>query len=79
MAHDPDTADVYAFPKADCQELHAQTGMTLRDYFAAAALTGYLASTAVDGLPLPESHVAATTAYNFAAAMMDERRRRGDF
>lgn len=58
---------------------HTQAGMSLLDYFAAAALTGYLASTAVDGLPLPESHVAATIAYNYAEAMMGERGCRRDF
>ena len=31
-----------AFPKPDCPQSNAQSGMSLRDYFAAKALVGWL-------------------------------------
>jgi hypothetical protein len=50
-----------------------QDGMTLRDYFAAAALTGYLAGHAGDGIFIPHEKTAAVRAYEFADAMIAER------
>lgn len=31
-----------AFPKPDCNEMHAQEGMSLRDYFAAKAMAAWI-------------------------------------
>lgn len=45
----------------------------LWDRFAEAALTGFLAAYAVDGLACPTPLVAAKCAYNYATAMLVER------
>ena len=51
--------------------LDEQTGgMTLRDYFAAAALTGYLAAGNTGGW---SNGLAAEKAYSYADAMLKER------
>jgi len=50
---------------------YGQQGMTLRDYFAAAALTGMLASPARDY----DFDGAADDAYRYADAMIRERDR----
>lgn len=47
--------------------------MSLRDYFAAAALQGHLASYAGIDCPTPDSESAARRAYGFADAMLAER------
>jgi hypothetical protein len=47
--------------------------MTLRDYFAAAALTGYIASYAGPDLFVPKEDEAAKVAYEFADAMLVRR------
>lgn len=63
-----------AFPLADIEwhpERKHNNGMTLRDYFAAAALQGLLASSSVgDSLAEPDYAVAA---YLQADAMLAER------
>lgn len=48
-------------------------GMTLRDYFAAKALTGIIASFTGQDTPLPATGMAATTSYDYADAMLKER------
>jgi hypothetical protein len=48
---------------------HHEPGMTLRDYFAAAALTGWLAT---DTTPTPKS--TAKACYNYADAMLAARK-----
>ena len=48
-------------------------GLTIRDYFAAAALTGYLAAYAGDGIALPDEKNAAQAAYEYADAMLTAR------
>lgn len=51
-------------------------GMTLRDYFAAAALTGLLATSGPDGRPgAPNYSTCVEHAYAAANAMLDERKR----
>jgi len=67
-----------AFPHGDIEigpnVAHwGERGMTLRDYFAAAALQGYLASFA--GLEIGSPQVAgiAESAYDYADAMLAER------
>lgn len=52
-------------------------GMTLRDYFAAAALTGLLVH---DGGQVPQYgfEQAAETAFTYASAMLAEREKQGD-
>jgi len=63
-----------AFPLTFDDPTNAQryvhTGMTLRDYFAASALTGYLAAFAGPEVTIPSSRDAAEKAYRFADAMM---------
>jgi len=49
--------------------VNAHPGMTLRDYFAAKALQGFLANNNASGTP--ESN--ATAAYTFADAMLKAR------
>ena len=51
-----------------------QDGMTLRDYFAAQALTGMLASYTGDDSTFPQPSEAANAAYSFADAMLAARR-----
>jgi hypothetical protein len=75
----------YAFPKPACEEMHAFTGMTLRDYFAAAAMQGIVVG--VNSNPLRAQIAAqdadregititkstAAMAYDVADAMIAER------
>jgi hypothetical protein len=49
-----------------------ETGLSIRDYFAAAALQGMLADLDMNGEPDP----VAVIAYNYADAMMAEREKR---
>ncbi len=55
-----------------CNILAGQDGMTLRDYFAAAALTGLLAS-CTGGDAYTAWPLAAEDAYRMADAMLGER------
>jgi hypothetical protein len=50
------------------------SGMSLRDYFAAAALQGWLASMPADAKP--DDMNSARRAYEFADAMLEVRRER---
>jgi hypothetical protein len=59
---------VKAFPTVT-----GQTGMDLRDYFAANALQGYLAAHAGEDTPIPLAVNAAKSCYIFADAMMKAR------
>lgn len=47
-------------------------GMTLRDYFAAKAMQGIIASTP-DRMPCPPDEATATRAYRYADAMLKAR------
>lgn len=71
MSADVLGSEQFAFPKPDCEALEAQTGMTLRDYFAAAALTGFASrlSHADDGY----CDTYAKAAYLLADAMLHQR------
>lgn len=63
----------YAFPH-QYDDGSSQTGMNLRDYFAAAALTGLLAcDTSRSTLTINE---AAEVAYNYSDEMIRERGRK---
>ena len=53
-----------------------EKGMDLRDYFAAAALQGFL--TTKSPLDLPPINVVARKAYAFADAMMEAREQDGN-
>ncbi len=62
--------NILAFPRSNAPN---QPGMELRDYFAAAALQGMLASYA-DGQPMPKDNSAlAISSYSFADAMLKAR------
>lgn len=50
-----------------------EQGMDLRDYFAAAALQGFLASHAGLDIEMPNEHAAATRAYQYADALLKVR------
>jgi hypothetical protein len=72
-----------AFPTLETEQYHPQFGMSLRDYFAAAALQGIVANDPVVSADLlkmfggPErsrGDVAATAAYVFADAMIKARK-----
>lgn len=52
---------------------HLELGMTLRDYFAAKALQGWLASFGPDDCS-PKPAQTAAFAYEFADAMMEARK-----
>ena len=49
-------------------------GMTLRDYFAAAALTGMLASDMRRGFPKPHPNITSVDAYEYSDAMLEARK-----
>ena len=59
-----------------CEIMHGAEGMTLRDYFAAAALTGNLASNAIGYEYTGENAVEKATAeaYRYADAMIEARK-----
>lgn len=48
-------------------------GMSLRDYFAAAAAQGFLAMSSAVSLPVPKPHEIADFAYKVADAMLEAR------
>lgn len=62
-----------AYPLDVNKEVDGYTneGMSLRDYFAAAALTGYLASFSGPDCRTPDASEAAKKAYEFADAMLE--------
>ena len=65
-----------AFPRSG--DFNAQTGMTLRDYFAARAMQTILASQYEDGIYVGDldndsEDVCAISAYKMADAMLKER------
>ena len=59
-----------AFPRSATDHCHSQEGMTLRDYFAAAALQGNIAHPEVTG----NRDDIAMDAYKYADAMLKARR-----
>lgn len=59
----------YAFPVSTIDN-HTNDGMTLRDYFAAAALQGVLSKYGLDGT----MQMHAQVAYQYADAMLEERK-----
>lgn len=61
-----------AFPTLETETYHPQFGMSLRDYFAAAALTSMLSEVQNINLETTPPR-AATLAYQFADAMLTER------
>lgn len=61
-----------AFPVGG-DELEQSPGMTLRDWLAGQALTGFIASYAVEGAGTPEHLLAAKRAYQYADAMLQVR------
>ena len=67
--------DPKAFPSSQLKTSDLfETGMTLRDYFAAAALTGIVADSAVTVAETDEQSQVADWAYGLADAMMRQRR-----
>ncbi len=67
----PANPPAFARPTSD---VPGQPGMTLRDYFAAAALTGYIAGHAGDAeIKFPRNLDAAKNAFEYADAMLAQR------
>lgn len=60
-----------AFPTLETETLHPQWGMTIRDYFAAHAINGMLATAIFPEGWTPEKMAGA--AYKFADAMLIAR------
>lgn len=55
----------------------ASVGLTVRDQFAAAALTGFLAAHSSDEAQIPPPNEAASWAYQYADAMLAVRAKPG--
>ena len=54
-------------------QYQAPTGMTLRDYFAAKAMQGFLAYATHKGIYAPPDNELASASYQLADAMLKER------
>lgn len=69
--------DFLAFPltfdNPSTNQRYVHTGMTLRDYYAAAALQGFMAAFAGNEVTLPSVSNAATWSFDMADAMMKVR------
>ena len=63
----------YANKNGNLEVLFKQQGMTLRDYFAANAMQGMLACSNLDAKLKADAGLIATSAYQFADAMMKAR------
>jgi hypothetical protein len=59
-----------AFPHPECSD----KGLTIRDYFAAAALSSYITAYAAESGCVPADEDAARAAYEFADAMLKARK-----
>lgn len=68
-----------AFPvtENEKQMLITRPGMTLRDYFAAAALTGCMTGAGEDGVTDRDAPMIAEYCYRLADALLAERGRKG--
>ena len=62
-----------AFPYAALHGCNGEYGMTLRDYFAAKALQGFIASANHKGLYAPPDNELASAAFQLADAMLKAR------
>lgn len=63
-----------AFPcRKGANPVRAYSGMSLRDYFAAAALQGMFSNPSWDAQQVSDPKRAAFSAYNYADAMLRER------
>jgi len=74
MSHDPNDHSDYAFPQslASGEKSITQGGMTMRDYFAGQAITGWLASRESDLLlaKCGDDHETAHAAMGISAYML---------
>ena len=62
-----------AFPTGLDQQIESRTGMTLRDYFAAKAMQGFIQYSATKGIYAPPDDELAEAAYDIADAMLKAR------
>ena len=67
-----------AFPQSNDRVVHAVSiansqGMTLRDYFAAKAMQGFIAYATNKGIYVPPDNELASASYQLADAMMKAR------
>ena len=65
--------NIPAFPSKALGGLGYTTGMTLRDYFAAKAIQGFIAYASHKGIYTPPDDELASSAYQLADAMMKAR------
>lgn len=65
--------NIPAFPAMHYDLAENEHGLTMRDYFAAKALQGFLAYAANKGIYIPPDDELATSAYQMADAMMKAR------
>jgi len=63
-----------AFPAMHFDLAENEHGMTLRDYFAAKAMQGFIAYTAHKGMYTPPDDELAASAYQLADAMLKARK-----
>lgn len=68
--HEP--YNVWIGPNGSPEQVAASPGMALRDYFAAAALTGFLAS---DRRSTSDEDVISESAYKLSDAMLEARKK----
>jgi hypothetical protein len=61
-----------AFPISGSQYRHTE-GMTLRDYFAAKAMQGFIAYATAKGIYVPPDNELANASYQLADAMLKAR------
>ena len=62
-----------AFPAMHFDLADNEHGMTLRDYFAAKAMQGFIQYSAAKGIYTPPDNELASTAYQLADAMLKAR------
>ena len=63
----------YATESGQIEVLWKQQGMTLRDYFAAKAMQGFIQFSATKGIYTPPDKELASAAYQLADAMLKAR------
>lgn len=65
-----------AFPASALGGLSYTEGMTLRDYFAAKALQGFIAYATAKGIYVPPDDELANASYQLADAMLQAREKK---
>ena len=66
--------NIPAFPAMHFDLADNEHGMTLRDYFAAKAMQGFIQYSATKGIYTPPDNELAKVSYDLADAMMEARK-----